>query len=87
MKIEIVAMYDSAAQMFGRPFFVQSTGIAIRSFSDEIKREANDNDLYKHPEDFTLYHLGSFDDSMGQFELPSSPIQLIRGKDLAISRS
>jgi len=87
MKIEIVAMYDSAATMFGRPFFVQTTGIAIRSFSDEIKREANDNDLWKHPDDFNLYHLGTFDDSMGSFDIPASPILLIRGKDLAVNRS
>ena len=84
MKIEIVAMYDSAAQMFGRPFFVQSTGMAVRSFGDEIKRNDPQNDLFKHPEDFTLYHLGSFDDSMGVFDLPASPILLVRGKDLAV---
>lgn len=83
MKIEIVAMYDSAAQMFGRPFFVQTVGIAIRSFSDEIQRQAPDNDLFKHPDDFTLYHLGAFDDSLGAFSLPEQPVMLIRGKDLA----
>lgn len=84
MKIEIVAMYDSAAQMFSRPVFVQTTGIAIRSFSDEIKRNAPDNDLFKHPDDFTLYHLGSFDDTMGSFSVPETPIMLVRGKDLAV---
>lgn len=84
MKIEIVAMYDSASQMFGRPFFVQAVGMAIRSFGDEVKREDAQNDLFKHPEDFTLYHLATFDDSMGSFDVPAAPVLLVRGKDLAI---
>lgn len=83
MRIEIVAIYDSASQMFGRPFFVQVTGMAVRSFGDEVKRADAQNDLYKHPEDFSLYHLGTFDDSIGSFVLPSAPVLLVRGKDLA----
>lgn len=74
-------MYDHAAEMFGRPFFVQHPAMAVRSFSDEVRREAPDNNLFTHPEDFTLYHLGSFDDSTGGFHLPESPIMLSRGKD------
>lgn len=85
MKIEICAMYDAAAQVFGRPFFVQATGMAVRSFGDEVRRADANNDLYKHPEDFSLYHLGSFDDNMGVFTLPDTPVLLVRGKDLKVS--
>lgn len=85
MKMVVVSVYDGAAQAFGRPVFVNSVGQAIRSFQDEVQRNASDNDLFKHPEDFTLYHLGAFDDNLGVFEQVGSPAVLLRGKDAAIT--
>lgn len=82
MKYVVCAIYDAASQMFGRPFFVAATGHAVRSFRDEVAREAPDNDLYKHPEDFTLYHFGSFDDNDGEWHLHAAPELLVRGKDV-----
>lgn len=85
MKQLVVSVHDSAAGVFGRPFFVVARGQAIRSFSDEVQRVAPDNDLAKHPDDFTLYALAEFDDSTGEF-LSGSPEVLIRGKDCVISK-
>lgn len=66
MKRKIVAVLDAAASTFGTPFFVVSTGQAVRSFKDEINRPAEDNPLNRHPEDFTLYCLGEYDDETGE---------------------
>lgn len=79
MKLVCVAVFDSASQAYGRPFFVQSRGVAVRSFTDEVRRVDPNNDLNKHPEDFTLVHLGTFDDSNGSFD--SNLETLLRGKD------
>ena len=65
MKQVVVAVKDRAADAFGRPFFVQTQGVAIRSFMDEVNRQAEDNQLYQHPDDFDLFELGMYDDSTG----------------------
>lgn len=82
MILKMCAVYDSATQMFGRPFFMVAHGQAIRSFRDEVMRNEANNDLNKHPADFTLYALGDFDDSTGLFTAEVAPAQLIRGVDV-----
>lgn len=86
MKLHVLSVKDNAAQTFGRPFFVPSTGSAIRSFSDEVNRAADDNQLYKHPEDFDLYHVGTFNDETCEFDLLAFPKVLARGKDVTIPK-
>lgn len=84
MKLILCSMKDRAADAFARPMFVPSIGVAIRSFSDEINRQAEDNQLYAHPDDFDLYDLGVFDDSDGSFVLHEKPIQIAIGKQVKI---
>jgi hypothetical protein len=67
MKLFIVTVFDKGAAAYNRPFFVPSLGLAIRGFQDELNREAEDNPMFKHPSDFELYSLGSFDDNSGEF--------------------
>ena len=84
MKLILCSVKDRAADAFGRPMFVPSTGVAIRSFSDEVNRAADDNQLYSHPDDFDLYEFGDFDDNTGQFELYEQPKLLSLGKQVKI---
>lgn len=81
MELIICAVRDAKSEAFGRPFFSQSMGIAIRSFSDEVNREHEDNTLNKHSEDFSLYALGKFDDSLGTFET-ETPRLMIQGNEV-----
>jgi len=67
MILTIVSIFDQATQAYSRPVFVQSTGVAIRSFSDEVNRDDPNNEMKRHPSDFALFHLGEFDDSTGLF--------------------
>jgi len=85
MILNICTVKDRAADAYGRPMFVPSTGVAIRSFSDEINRNNADNQLYNHPDDFDLYELGSFDDNTGLFSLYEQPKLLSLGKQVKIS--
>ena len=80
----IVCVKDSAAEAFGRPMYLQSLGVAIRSFTDEVNREDKDNQLFNHPDDFELYELGVFDDTLGRYELRENPTIVVRGKDVKI---
>jgi len=84
MKLVLCSVKDRAADAYARPMFVPSTGVAIRSFSDEINRQADDNQLYNHPDDFDLYEFGEFDDNNGQFTLYEQPKLLSLGKQVKI---
>lgn len=81
MKRNICAVRDRQMAAFGQPIFVPTTGIAIRSFADEINNPQSE--MHKHPDDYDLYHLGTFDDDTGRFEnLDSGPTQIALGKNL-----
>ncbi len=63
MKLNVYSIYDQASGLYCRPFFTQSDGEAIRSFQD-ISTDA-EHPIGKHPEDYTLFRLGIFDDQDG----------------------
>ena len=83
MKLQIVAVFDSAAQAYSTPAFVSATGLAVRQLSSDVNR-ASDAPIFTNPDDFELYHLGEFDDETGIIFSLSSPILLARAKDLAV---
>lgn len=81
MKRIVMVVRDRAADTFGQPFFVVSVGVGVRSFSDAINNPSEDSDLRKHPEDFDLFKLGTFDDDTAVFEV-GLPEQVALGRDL-----
>ena len=66
MLLQVVSVYDSAAQCYSQPSFVPTVGTAVRSFQD-IMKDSN-SQCAKHPEDFVLYHIGVFNDELGYLE-------------------
>ena len=84
MKLVLCSVKDRAADAYGRPMFVPSTGVAIRSFSDEINRQDAENQLYNHPDDFDLFEFGEFDDNTGRFNLHEEPKLISLGKQVKI---
>lgn len=83
MILRLFAVRDRATDQFGNPFCVVSKGQAIRSFSDEINRDAPDNGMRAHAEDFDLYYLGEFDTDKGRFTT-NDPEMVAVGKDLKV---
>lgn len=80
--MQIVAVRDTKADTYSRPFFVPTLGMAIRSFHDEVNRVDQNNELNKHPEDFNLYHLGTFEDEKGTFNGLDQPKQIAIGSQM-----
>jgi hypothetical protein len=78
----VVSVKDRAADVFNRPFFVPHRNVAVRDFTDEVNRSAADNQLNKHPDDFDLYLIGTFDDNTGTFSMEEQPVVLVRAKDV-----
>lgn len=77
MKQIIVAVRDKKAESYGRPFVSPTAGMAIRSFSDECQRQAEDNPMYKHPSDFALYKIADYEDETAMVSALPSPELLI----------
>ena len=63
----VVAVKDSAVGAFNRPFFVPALAVARRGFVDEVNRVGEDNLMNRHPDDYELWLLGTFDDESGVF--------------------
>jgi len=68
------AIYDSKAATYNAPFCFGATGQAVRAFADL----ANDRDsnIAKHPEDYFLYEVGTYDDAVALVEPLKEQINL-----------
>lgn len=80
MKLIVCAVRDSAVGSFLRPFYVSSVGEAVRGFGDEVVR-GGDSMMTKHPEDYELFELGSWDDESASFTCDAPPRSISRAKD------
>ena len=81
MKILMFSVYDSKASAYMQPIFMQSLGTAIRAFEDTM--EDPNHQFKKHPEDFTLFHIGSFDDEGCTFDLLPTPSPIAKAIEFA----
>ena len=72
MKLNMYSIYDKAAQAFNTPFFMHNKGLAMRAFEDNINSK-EENNISKHPEHFSLYCVGEYDDSTGMVQPNSEP--------------
>lgn len=74
MKVKVFAIRDSKVEAFNQPFFSATKGSAIRAVTTALSDSSSN--YCKFAEDFSLFELGTFDDSTGMFELLSSPLHL-----------
>lgn len=71
------AVYDEKAEAFLPPFILPNVAMAKRIFSDCVNSDTHQ--FGKNPYDYTLFRLGQFDDSSGQFLLERSKQPLGNG--------
>lgn len=74
MILKIFTVYDSKIGAYLPPIYLQSTGHAMRQFEDSVNEEGHA--FNKHPADYTIFELGSFDDSNSQFTLLDAKVPL-----------
>lgn len=60
---KVFAVWDSKALAFMQPFFSNSTGAAVRAFADVANEDRSP--IAKHPGDYQLYEIGTFNDLDG----------------------
>lgn len=73
MNLKVFAVRDMKALAYLQPFFSPSVGSALRAFGDAV----NDTNcpFNKHPEDYVLFEIGTYDDSTAALE-PLIPVKM-----------
>lgn len=77
----LAIIHDSQAKAYNPPFNSRNAETAVRQFMDSIAKPGTV--LADHPEDFTLYQAGTFDELTGRLERTDPPIKLASGVQLA----
>jgi len=74
MKREMFAVFDAKSEMFSFPLTFQNDAVAVRTFATM----ANDPQSFicTNPEDYTLFHVGSFDEETAVVTQPATPRSL-----------
>lgn len=70
MRTNAYSIFDTKGLTYSNPFYAPTHGAALRI----VKDAANDanSSLGRHPADYVLYCVGSYDDSIGLF-MPLEP--------------
>ena len=63
MKTQLYSIYDTASGIYDKVVFAPSDGIVTREFQDLCT--SADHPYGQHPEDYSLFRLGSFDNLTG----------------------
>lgn len=74
---QIFSVYDSKAEAYLPPFMLPKVAMAQRTFGDTVN--SSDSQMYLHPQDYTLFHLGEFDNTKAQYDLFAAPKSLGNG--------
>ncbi len=71
MKFRLFTIFDTKAKAYLPPFCLGEVGQAIRHFGDSVNNK--ESAFNKHPEDYTLFEIGVFDDNKGMVESYDGP--------------
>lgn len=82
MRLVIFTVYDSCAELFGQPFFTNTVGAAERIIGEAVNE--GDHPFNKHPGDYTLFELGTFESDTGVIE--TLPAAINRGLLITFKR-
>lgn len=84
MFYELFAVYDSKAEAYLPPFILPKVAQAERVFADCVRSDSHQ--FSANPADYTLFHLGQFDDAKGQHLLKRAPVSLGNGLEFGEGR-
>lgn len=74
MKMFMYSILDGKSGIYNNPFPAVSRGVALRMFTDLVNDPKTS--IARHPEDYTICELGSFEDSTGLMESHTNPVPL-----------
>ncbi len=77
---KMFSIFDVKAMAYLPPFFLPQSEVAVRIFSDCVN--SNDHQFGKHPGDYTLFELGSFDDSVCLVSCTAGALKVVNGLEV-----
>lgn len=80
MKHRVFVIYDDKAKAYLSPFFLPQVGMAVRTFSDLVNDPGHN--FGRHPGDYSLFLVGEFEDTSGQWTLEPTFSLLCVGSEL-----
>lgn len=83
MKHRIYTIRDSKTETYSQPFVQMTDGQATRTVADMVNNP--EHPIGKHPEDYVLFRIGTFEDNEGKIETEDS-VSVANAIDLQESR-
>lgn len=80
MLLHVFSVYDSKIGAYLQPFFLQTKPAAIRAITDCVRDP--EHRFGQHPEDYVLFHLGTYEDNTGVWGINPSPEVMAGGHEL-----
>lgn len=77
---KMFTIFDQKAKAWLPPFFLPQEGVAIRTFADCVN--SPDHNFGRHPEDYSLFCIGSFDDAAGVVAAAREPVLVVQALQL-----
>lgn len=74
--MKVFSVYDSKGEVYSKPIVEINAGTALRSFADAAGAVNQDNAISQHPEDYTLFELGRWDDETGNVTMHEAKVSL-----------
>lgn len=76
MLLQVFSVRDSKAEVFNTPWFAKNRGEAERIFTGLVRKE--ETMVSQFPEDYDLYHLGTYCDQKGTVESFDTPVHIAK---------
>lgn len=76
----IYVIYDATAQLFHTPFYMNDDNVCRRSMKD-IVNDPN-SEVHRHPEDFSVWLLGTYNPTNANIELLAEQTKLCEFSEL-----
>jgi len=82
MITNLYSIYDSKSETYSKPFHMHNDSVALRNCTD-LASDPN-TEVAKHPEDFTLFLIGEWDDNTCEFDIRETPKNILRFHELQL---
>ena len=86
MILQVFTVYDAKAELFLTPFFMRTKGEALRAIGDAVNDPSHQ--FHRHAVDYSLYHLGEFEEKSGSLLMhvePQAMVNLAELKDAQLT--
>lgn len=82
MKQHMFAIYDTKAEMYSQPYFFHNDNVAYRA-AEELRNDPQSS-LGAHPEDYTLFKIGTYCDNTATIESLATHVVICRFHEIPL---